>query len=74
MVVCVCVGGLLCGVLEGMHAVGWGGVPVFACETEGAASFARAVQRGEVVTLDAIDTIATSLGNGVGIVHCYCTR
>jgi L-serine/L-threonine ammonia-lyase len=34
-------GGLLCGVLEGLHRVGWTGIPVIAAETEGAADRRR---------------------------------
>ena len=55
-------GGLLCGVLEGLHRVGWTRVPVLAVETEGAASFARSVNAGRLVTLDRIATVATTLG------------
>jgi len=55
-------GGLLCGVLEGMECVGWGDVPVLAVETRGAASFAASVEAGELVTLDAITSLATTLG------------
>lgn len=55
-------GGLMCGVLEGMHAVGWHGVPLVAVETDGAASLNAAVSAGEPVTLEAITSIATSLG------------
>jgi L-serine/L-threonine ammonia-lyase len=62
VVVSVGGGGLLCGLLEGMHQVGWQDVPVLAVETEGAASFAAAVQAGRLVTLERIDTVATTLG------------
>lgn len=55
-------GGLLCGVLEGLHQVGWADVPVIAVETEGAASFAASMRAGKVVKLKEINTIATSLG------------
>ena len=55
-------GGLLCGVLEGMHRAGWQGVPVCAVETEGADSFYRSVEAGRLVTLPGIDSLATSLG------------
>lgn len=55
-------GGLLCGLLQGMHAAGWEDVPVLAAETEGAASFAAAVEAGHLVTLDRIRSIATTLG------------
>ena len=55
-------GGLLCGVSLGLQRNGWGDVPLLAVETEGAASLHTALQAGRRVTLDAIDSIATSLG------------
>jgi L-serine/L-threonine ammonia-lyase len=55
-------GGLLCGVLQGMQAVGWADVPVLAVETEGAASFSAAQQAGAPVTLPAITSLAVTLG------------
>ena len=55
-------GGLCCGVLEGLHSVGWENIPVFTVETEGAASFARSVAANEHITLEKIETIATTLG------------
>jgi L-serine/L-threonine ammonia-lyase len=55
-------GGLLCGVVQGMKEVGWSRVPVLAVETRGADSFATAVAAGRLVTLDAITSIATTLG------------
>ncbi len=55
-------GGLLCGVLEGLHRNNWQDVPVIAVETEGADSFAQSVLAGHRVELDAITSIATSLG------------
>jgi L-serine/L-threonine ammonia-lyase len=55
-------GGLLCGVLEGLHRNGWADVPVVAVETEGAASLAASLAQGELVTLPAITSIATTLG------------
>ncbi|MBT5873163.1 MAG: pyridoxal-phosphate dependent enzyme [Candidatus Latescibacteria bacterium] len=63
IVVAVGGGGLLCGIIEGMHRVGWQDVPLLAVETEGAASFASAVAAGKIVTLDRIDTIAVTLGS-----------
>ena len=62
IVVSVGGGGLLCGVLEGMHQVGWQEVPVLAVETEGAASFAASAEAGELVLLDRIDSLAVTLG------------
>lgn len=62
--VCLAVGGggLFCGVIQGLHDMGWNDVPVFTAETEGAASFAKSVKAGKLVTLDNVNTIATSLG------------
>ena len=54
VVVSVGGGGLMSGVLQGMHDVGWADVPLIAMETKGADSFDAAVQAGELVTLDAI--------------------
>lgn len=55
-------GGLMCGILQGMHAMGWQDVPLVAVETVGANSLNAAVAAGKLVTLDAITSIATSLG------------
>ena len=55
-------GGLLCGVIEGLHRNHWTDVPVVAVETEGADSFAASVREGRLVELAAITSIATSLG------------
>lgn len=55
-------GGLMSGVLQGMHAVGWQDVPLVAAETFGADSLKAAIAAGELVTLDAITSLATSLG------------
>jgi len=55
-------GGLLCGVVAGLHRNGWTDVPVLAVETEGAASFAHSIQAGYRIELPAISSIATSLG------------
>lgn len=62
VVVAVGGGGLLCGVLVGLHRVGWIEVPVITVETEGAASFSRSVSAGRIITLDKIETVATNLG------------
>ncbi len=55
-------GGLLSGVVEGLHRNGWSNIPVFAVETEGAASFHEAVKAGHTVELERITSVATSLG------------
>jgi len=62
IVVSVGGGGLLCGVLEGLHRNDWEDVPILTAETAGAASFAASVEAGNLVTLDAINSVATSLG------------
>jgi L-serine/L-threonine ammonia-lyase len=55
-------GGLMCGVLQGLHRNGLGHVPVIAAETEGAASLHASMKAGALVTLPAITSIATTLG------------
>jgi len=55
-------GGLLCGVVEGLHRNNWQDVTVIATETYGAASFHEAQKAGKLITLDKIDSIAKSLG------------
>jgi L-serine/L-threonine ammonia-lyase len=62
VVVAVGGGGLLNGLLEGMHRNDWQDVPVYAAETEGAASYAAALQAGKPVRIPAINSIAKSLG------------
>jgi L-serine/L-threonine ammonia-lyase len=61
IVVSVGGGGLLCGVLEGCQRQGVRPT-VIAAETQGASSFGQAWEKGEVVTLSGIDSLATSLG------------
>lgn len=55
-------GGLLCGIVQGLHRNDWNDVPVIAVETEGAASLAASVAAGKLVTLERIDTVAGTLG------------
>jgi L-serine/L-threonine ammonia-lyase len=55
-------GGLLCGVVEGLIRNSWSDVQVLAVETTGSASFNLSLQLKSLVSLDKIDTIATSLG------------
>ncbi len=61
VVVAVGGGGLFCGVVEGLHRVGWTDVPIVAVETEGTASFGASLAAGRLVTLAKIDSIATTL-------------
>jgi len=55
-------GGLLSGIVQGLHRNGLAHIPVIAVETEGAASLHTSVLAGELVTLPAITSIATTLG------------
>jgi L-serine/L-threonine ammonia-lyase len=55
-------GGVLCGVVEGLHRNGWTNVPVIAVERQGVDSFAQSVRAGYRVELPAISSIATTLG------------
>jgi L-serine/L-threonine ammonia-lyase len=55
-------GGLLCGIVEGLHRHEWQEVPVIAVETAGADSFRRSLAAGHRVELDAITSLASSLG------------
>jgi L-serine/L-threonine ammonia-lyase len=55
-------GGLLSGVVEGLHRNGWSDLPVIAVETRGADSLAQSVSAGHRVELPAITSIASSLG------------
>jgi L-serine/L-threonine ammonia-lyase len=62
VVVAVGGGGLMCGVLEGMHDAGWTDVPLLAVETHGAASLHAAMDAGATVDIGRITSIATTLG------------
>jgi L-serine/L-threonine ammonia-lyase len=62
VVVSVGGGGLLCGVVEGMHAAGWADVPVLAVETRGTASLRAAMEAGKPVDIGKITSVATTLG------------
>lgn len=55
-------GGLLCGVVEGLHRNSMNNVPVLAVETRGAHSLALSIQENSLRSLDEITSIATSLG------------
>ena len=55
-------GGMLCGVIDGLHRNGWADIPVIAVETAGADSFAQAARASDRVELAAVTSIATSLG------------
>ncbi|RRJ84117.1 pyridoxal-phosphate dependent enzyme [Aestuariirhabdus litorea] len=55
-------GGLLCGAIEGLRRNGAERVPVWAVETEGAASLNHALAAGRLEGVERIDSVATSLG------------
>ncbi|XP_053938855.1 serine dehydratase-like isoform X2 [Cuculus canorus] len=55
-------GGLLAGVVAGLHQVGWQDVPIIAAETWGAHSFHAALAAGRLVSLPDITSVATCLG------------
>jgi len=55
-------GGLYSGVVEGLRRNGLTSTPVFAVETEGTASFNAAITQGQLVELEAITGVATTLG------------
>jgi L-serine/L-threonine ammonia-lyase len=55
-------GGLLSGVVEGLHRNNWKNIPVIAVETDGADSFAKSVLAGHRIELPEITSLATSLG------------
>ncbi len=62
IVVSVGGGGLLLGILKGLKRNGWGSTEVIAVETSGAASFHNSIINDEIVELEKIQTIASSLG------------
>jgi L-serine/L-threonine ammonia-lyase len=64
VVVSVGGGGLMCGVVEGLHKVGWRDVPVVAMETTGADCFHLAQKAGELVEIYPT-SMAKSLGASV---------
>ncbi len=55
-------GGLLCGTVTGMDRNGWGDVAIIAAETDGADCFSRSLAAGKITRMEAITSVATSLG------------
>ncbi len=55
-------GGLLSGVVQGLHRHGWTDVPIVAVETMGADALAQSLKAGHRIKLDRITSIATTLG------------
>lgn len=62
LALCVGGGGLMCGLVEGLHRNNWADVPILALETKGADSFSESAKAGQLIRLDAIRSIATTLG------------
>jgi len=55
-------GGLFSGIAQGCFNHDWQNIEFITAETEGAASFAKSLEAGKLVTLDKIETIALTLG------------
>lgn len=62
VIVAVGGGGYFCGVMEGLLRNGWKNTKVITAETHGAASMKKAMEQHQLITLDKIDSIASSLG------------
>ncbi|KAM6051943.1 serine dehydratase-like isoform 2-T3 [Chlamydotis macqueenii] len=68
-------GGLLAGVVAGLHQVGWQDVPIVAAETWGAHSFHAALAAGRLVSLPDITSVAKCLGAKMVAARALeCTR
>ncbi|MCX2865712.1 pyridoxal-phosphate dependent enzyme [Paucibacter sp. PLA-PC-4] len=61
VVVAVGGGGLMSGVLQGMHFVGWSQVPLIACETLGAHTLALAMAAGHSVGMPRLTSVVSAL-------------
>ena len=55
-------GGLFCGVMGALERRGWDDVKVLALETKGAESLHKSLEKGWLIRLEKITSIATSLG------------
>ncbi|CAF9924310.1 catabolic L-serine/threonine dehydratase [Imshaugia aleurites] len=55
-------GGLFSGLVRGLDRKGWGDVTVLALEPKGAESLHKSLEKGELVRLEKITSICTSLG------------
>lgn len=62
VVVAVGGGGYLCGVAEGIQNSDWKNCAIITAETDGAASLKTALEQNNWIALDAINSIASSLG------------
>lgn len=64
-------GGLMSGVLSGLQRNGLAHIPLIAAETDGAASLNAAVRAGELVSLPAITSIASTLAAKRVAAECF---
>lgn len=56
-------GGLFCGVMQGLQRHSdWRNIPVITAETEGAASLYKSIKAGQLICLEAITSVAVTLG------------
>ena len=55
-------GGLFCGLMRSLETRGWEDVKVLALETKGAESLHKSLEKGELVRLEKVTSICTSLG------------
>jgi len=63
VIVTVCGGGgLMCGIIQGLHEVGWDDLPIIVAETDGAHSLNHSIQQKCLSKLDSITSIAKTLG------------
>ena len=63
VVVAVGGGGYFCGVVQGVEQAQWKNTRIVAAETTGAASLQAALEAQELISLERIDSIASSLGS-----------
>lgn len=62
VIVAVGGGGYFCGVVEGVLRNNWEHTQIITAETDGAASMKKAIEQQQLITLDEIASIASSLG------------
>ncbi len=64
-VVAVGGGGLFCGLMEGLHRHNWDDIPIICTETTGAAALNASYKAKELVLVNKIETVASSLGASI---------
>ncbi|MCH2023221.1 MAG: pyridoxal-phosphate dependent enzyme [Saprospiraceae bacterium] len=63
IIVAVGGGGYFCGIIEGLIRNNWNKTKIIAAETIGTASLQKAISAGKLITLDKIESIASSLAS-----------